>query len=619
MTPRALQKRVELLIDSITYTSFTYTRRGLFDRHKVIVTAMLTFRIMIRKGQLTEQEVDHLVIGKMDANPGNMPEVTRAYLNDQNWAMCKGLEQLEYFHKNNLCSSLDVEHLQWKRWCDQEKPELTDLPKAFKEITSFNKLLLLRAMRPDRLLSALTIFIEANMGIQYIEQAPFNMQETYDESSSNTPIFFVLFPGVDPTPQVERCAAQFDISIANGKFINISMGQGQEARAKKALFDAAANGTWVMLQNVHLMQSWLVGLNGLEGYLEEIAKNCHENFRCFISSEPPPLPHQNIIPESILQGSIKVANEAPQDLKTNIRRCYAQFSQETINKSDKPNEFKAILFSLCYFHSLILGRKKFGTQGWSRGYSFNDGDLNICANVLQNYLAKYDQVPYDDLKYIFGEIMYGGHITDFWDRRTNNTYLQTLIKPELLSNCNLSQGFKSPDPTRFDYEGYKNYIDTKLPIESPVLFGMHPNAEIGYLTNMCDTIFSTILEVQGGSSGGGKKDSGVLTILMDLKARTPPDFNMLEIEGKIKEKAPYVIVALQESERMNKLLLEIKTSLESLRLGLSGALNITDEMEALQTSLMLNKVPATWEKVAYFSKKALLAWFNDLIERNLQL
>ena len=73
------------------------------------------------------------------------------------------------------------------------------------------------------------------------------MQETYDESGPNTPIFFVLFPGVDPTPQVETIAARYDISITNGKFINISMGQGQENRAKKALFDAAANGTWVML------------------------------------------------------------------------------------------------------------------------------------------------------------------------------------------------------------------------------------------------------------------------------------------------------------------------------------------------------------------------------------
>lgn len=306
-------------------------------------------------------------------------------------------------------------------------------------------------------------------------------------------------------------------------------------------------------------------------------------------------------------------------MKTNIRRCYAQFTQETIDRSPKQNEFKAILFSLCYFHSLILGRKKFGTQGWSRGYSFNDGDLQICANVLHNYLVKYDQVPYDDLKYIFGEIMYGGHITDFWDRRTNNTYLTTLIKPELLQKCELSPNFKSPDPLKFDYEAYKTYIDTKLPPESPILFGMHPNAEIGYLTNMCDTIFETILVVRGGGSGGGKKDSGVLNILMDLKARTPTEFSILEIMDRVKEKAPYVIVCLQECERMNKLLEEIRTSLEGLRLGLSGALNITEEMEALQNALTLNKVPATWEKVAYFSKKGLLAWFNDLIERNVQL
>ena len=46
------------------------------------------------------------------------------------------------------------------------------------------------------------------------------------EMSPTTPIFFVLFPGVDPTPEVEKIAAQYDISSFNGKFINISMGQG---------------------------------------------------------------------------------------------------------------------------------------------------------------------------------------------------------------------------------------------------------------------------------------------------------------------------------------------------------------------------------------------------------
>jgi len=42
-------------------------------------------------------------------------------------------------------------------------------------------------------------------------------------------------------------------------------------------------------------------------------------------------------------------------------------------------------------------------------------------------------------------------------------------------------------------------------------------------------------------------------------------------------------------------------------------------MELLSNCLTLNKVPPSWEKVAYFSKKPLGLWFNDLIERNLQL
>jgi dynein heavy chain len=70
---------------------------------------------------------------------------------------------------------------------------------------------------------------------------------------------------------------------------------------------------------------------------------------------------------------------------------------------------------------------------------------------------------------------------------------------------------------------------------------------------------------------------------------------------------------------MNVLLNEIKNSLEELRLGLTGALNVTDSMENLSKALTFNKVPANWEKCAYFSKKLLLAWFADLIERNAQL
>jgi dynein heavy chain len=46
--------------------------------------------------------------------------------------------------------------------------------------------------------------------------------------------------------------------------------------------------------------------------------------------------------------------------------------------------------------------------------------------------------------------MYGGHITDNWDRRTNETYLAVLIRKEIMDNMQLTlaQGFRSPAPAK---------------------------------------------------------------------------------------------------------------------------------------------------------------------------
>ena len=94
---------------------------------------------------------------------------------------------------------------------------------------------------------------------------------------------------------------------------------------------------------------------------------------------------------------------------------------------------------------------------------------------------------------------------------------------------------------------------------------------------------------------------------------------MIELLARAKERTPEVIVCLQECERMNTLLSTIRNSLNDLDQGLKGALNITDAMENLSTSLSLNKVSAGWEKVAYFSKKSLAEWYSDLLLRVDQL
>mmetsp|Transcript_26740 Transcript_26740/g.4788 ORF Transcript_26740/g.4788 Transcript_26740/m.4788 type:complete len:103 (+) Transcript_26740:7464-7772(+) len=102
---------------------------------------------------------------------------------------------------------MESDHLQWRKWFMEEKGESADLPRNFKDVSFFNKLLLLRALRGDRITSGLTLYIRDVLGDRFIDQAPLKMDVVYSESSKQTPIFFVLFPGVDPTVEVEKIGA----------------------------------------------------------------------------------------------------------------------------------------------------------------------------------------------------------------------------------------------------------------------------------------------------------------------------------------------------------------------------------------------------------------------------
>ena len=137
------------------------------------------------------------------------------------------------------------------------------------------------------------------MGDEYVSEPPFDMPGTMEETSSVTPVFFVLFPGVDPTLWVEALGVEKGKTILNGLFANISMGEGQEEPAKNKLNELAVKGGWVMLQNVHLMQDWLPIL---ERQMELLSETAHADFRIFLSAEPPPFSYQKIMPEAMLQN-----------------------------------------------------------------------------------------------------------------------------------------------------------------------------------------------------------------------------------------------------------------------------------------------------------------------------
>jgi len=627
LTDEELKARCLVLIDSITRTVFNYVRRGVFEMDKLTVASLLTLRICVNDGKLTDEEVSYLVEGKQSLDPGNMGPL-HEWLPAPIWPKVKALEGLKKF--GNIGDNMQSDSDDWLKWFDSEMPESAKLPGDYqKNCTTFERLIILRAMRPDRVTTALKHWIEEVMGKEYIFQKPFDMVATYAETSNQSPTFFVLFAGVDPTPWVEGLGKTLGVTIEKGNFKNISMGQGQEKPAEAVVEQFAKSGGWVMLQNCHLMQSWVPRLERL---LEVVQENAHPDFRCFISAEPPPIPSWKNMPESLMQGSVKVANEAPSDIKSNITRGWANFTHERIEGCTKKDDFKATLFALCWFHSIVLGRRRFGQQGWSRKYSFNTGDLTICANVLQSYLEANPVIPWDDLRYIFGEIMYGGHITDAWDRRTCNNYLMVLVNKELFAGLQFGPGFFSPDPSTLDYQGYLTYVDEKLPPDSPNMFGLHPNAEIGYLTNWTAAIFETILGLGGGGGGGGAGDTSAVKTTMDYFVKTlPENFQMITIMDMAEpllggESGPFVVVALQECQRMNGLLSEIRRSLIELDKGMKGQLNMSQPMEDLIKAISINQWPGRnpfaqcrWESKAWPSMKNLASEFADMLLRIQQL
>ncbi|XP_068101608.1 dynein axonemal heavy chain 11-like isoform X2 [Hyperolius riggenbachi] len=602
--------RVNNLIDCVTYSTFIYISRGLFEGDKITFTAQLAFQLLIMNKEISAQELDFLLRFNID-HIYNSP---LDFLLNSAWSAIKTMSFMDEFR--GLDRDIEGSPKRWKRVIESECPERERLPQEWNNKSSLQKMILMRALRPDRMTYAIRNFVEEKLGAKYVERRKTEFAKSFQESGPATAIVFILSPGVDPLKDVETLGDKLGFTIDSGKLHNISLGQGQEVIAEIAMEKASKEGHWVILQNIHLVAKWL---STLEKLLEKYSIESHPDYRVFMSAEPAVTHKEHIIPQGILENAIKITNEPPTGMLANLHAALDNFDQNILDQCSREQEFKSIFFSLCYFHACVAERRKFGPQGWNRRYPFNIGDLTISVNVLYNYLEANSQVPWEDLRYLFGEIMYGGHITDDWDRRLCRTYLEEYMQPNQFDRkLALAPGFVIP--SNLDYEGYHRYVDEMLPPESPIHYGLHPNAEIEFLTVTSDNLFRTLLELQSRDSVRGEgvpqtEEEKVKTFLDDILDKLPEGYNMTDITSKTTERSPYILVCFQECERMNLLLHEIRRSLKELDLGLKGELAISSEMEQLQSALFFDTVPDTWTKLAYPSTYNLAQWYSDLLMR----
>jgi dynein heavy chain, axonemal len=125
-------------------------------------------------------------------------------------------------------------------------------------------------------------------------------------------------------------------------------------------------------------------------------------------------------------------------LKMNVQCTQYFYELHNINgfKIAFGSDWRKMVFGLCFFHAIILERKKFGSLGWNVPYVFSDSDHEYGMHLLQTYCLTANEIPWDALQYIMVEINYGGRVNDYWDQKTMKTIFLNFFDPRTLEPSN---------------------------------------------------------------------------------------------------------------------------------------------------------------------------------------
>lgn len=201
-------------------------------------------------------------------------------------------------------------------FCQDEKKHLMhNYPPS-----ELEKLVVLRIIRPDKMIFAVKAFVSRHMGEEFVHVPTSQMAGCFEDSDKLKPLILVLFPGCDPLASVYNFMPEKDEEKPAGIKV-LSLGQGQGPAAEAAIMEAAGNGSWVILQNCHLAEKWMERLVKVwEDQLCGEEEAIHPAFRLWLTSYATPN-----FPSQLLQTGVKVfpwCGELEKFLSSLFLDCY---------------------------------------------------------------------------------------------------------------------------------------------------------------------------------------------------------------------------------------------------------------------------------------------------------
>ncbi|XP_041985040.1 dynein axonemal heavy chain 10 [Aricia agestis] len=614
-----LAKRLKNIIDMLTKNVYEYGCTGIFEKHKLLYSFQMDIKLEQSEGNVSQMQLDFFIKGNvsLEKSPRASPAT---WIPSQGWQdiIKLSVDFPEKFNElpDHITRNLDA----WKEWYDSDAPESGDIPDSYRDILApFEVLMLLRCFRVDRVYRAITDYVTVTMGEEYVTPPVVSLDAVYEQTTPFSPVVFILSPGSDPTADLMKLADR--CGFGGGKFKYLSLGQGQEGAALALLDGAMSHGQWLILQNCHLL---LPFLRELDKRLEMMEKP-HPEYRLWLTTDPTPA-----FPIGILQRSLKVVTEPPNGLKLNLRNTYFKMRARALDECIHP-QFKKLVYVLAFFHAVVQERRKYGKIGWNISYEFSESDFTVCMQILQCYLDRCyvanGPIPWSTLKYLFGEVMYGGRVIDDFDRRVVGTYMGEYLGDFLFDTFQPFRFYGDreaeyvipPEGTRDDYI---EFIDGLPLANSPEVFGLHPNAEIGYYSGAARHLWTTLVDLQphtDESGGSISREEFIDSTAVEILHQLPPAFEVWRVRKHFEMAVtPTVVVLLQELERFNRLIDKIRSTLTLLRKALAGEIGLDAVLDDVAYSLYNGHLPASWRPLAPDTRKNLASWVDHFLERTRQ-
>lgn len=303
------------------------------------------------------------------------------------------------------------------------------------ERLAFLKVLLIRALRPERLLYALEDYLTLvyqSYDCQWRDLAVLDVKTmVLQDGNSLTPTMFCSEPGQDASNKVET------LSLQSGKrLLQVAMGSSEGfVEAERLIAQASKTGDWVLLKNVHLCIDWLTSFEKKWSSATNMVTNgrsvgasgggYHENFRLFLTSEI----HASL-PIALLRKSQVIIMQSSTGLKASLWKF---FSNIPVARIEKPPVERCRLYSLLiWFNAILQERLRYCPLGWSKRYEFNESDIACTLDVIDQWIDEVNaslgpsggqrlninpqQLPWSALQVLIAQSLYGGRIDHPFDQ-----------------------------------------------------------------------------------------------------------------------------------------------------------------------------------------------------------